>query len=137
MKQRETFTLDEIATLTGLSRRTVRYYIQEGLVDRPSGHGRGATYTREHLEQLLHVQKWQSRGVSLQQIRALRDPDTELAALATPRRAGTVEVWSHIVVREGIELNIEPGQAGLSPEQVRRLASRVTRLVEEIQEEEP
>jgi hypothetical protein len=32
-----------------------------------------------------------------------------------------VEVWTHLFVAEGVELTIEPGRAGLSPEQVREL----------------
>ena len=31
------FTLDELCTLTDLPRRTVRYYVQIGLVPRPAG----------------------------------------------------------------------------------------------------
>ena len=38
---------------------------------------------------------------------------------ARPRGAGTVEVWTHLVVADGIELTLEPGRAGLTPEQVR------------------
>ena len=45
----KTFTLDELATLAELPRRTVRYYIQCGLVDRPQGIGKGALYTERHI----------------------------------------------------------------------------------------
>ena len=62
----QTFALDELATLADLPRRTVRYYIQIGLVDRPEGAARGAFYTRRHLEQLLLVRKWQLAGLSLE-----------------------------------------------------------------------
>ncbi len=50
----------------------------------------------------------------------------------TPRRAGTVEVWSHLVVADGIELTLEPGRAGLSPEQVRVFFRAVTQAYEQI-----
>ena len=36
------YTIHEIASLAGLSTRTVRYYIAEALVDRPHGTKRGA-----------------------------------------------------------------------------------------------
>ena len=39
------FTIDELAGLTELPPRNVRYYIQKGLVDRPEGIGKGAYYT--------------------------------------------------------------------------------------------
>jgi hypothetical protein len=30
-------------------------------------------------------------------------------------------VWSHLVVADGVELTLEPGRAGLTPEEVREL----------------
>ena len=41
-ESKDLFTLDELGSLVELPRRTVRYYIQIGLVDRPDGVGRGA-----------------------------------------------------------------------------------------------
>lgn len=131
----ERFNLDELASLAGLSRRTVRYYIQEGLLDRPHGAGRGAHYTAEHLEQLLTVRKWQQAGVSLEKIRALQAPEaelTELAALAERPVPGSVEVRSHLTVADGMELVVSPGQAGMTSAQLRELVTRLTALVDEI-----
>lgn len=126
MDDPKTFSLDEVAALAELPRRTVRYYIQSGLIDRPEGVGKGAYYTRRHVEQLLSVRKWQLAGLSLERIgELLRKPDDGLVPPA-PRRAGTVEVWSHLVVAEGVELTLEPGRAGLTPEQVRAFFRAVT-----------
>lgn len=54
----------------------------------------------------------------------------------TPRRAGTVEVWSHLVVADGVELTLEPGRAGLTPEQVRAFFRAVTQAYAQIHESE-
>jgi DNA-binding transcriptional MerR regulator len=114
------YTLDELAALVGLPRRTVRYYIQLGLVSRPTGETRAAYYSTNHLEQLLTVIKFSRAGISLERIAdLLRAPQT-LPAVAPPR-VGTVEVRSHLVLADGVELVIEPGRAGLTPEQVRQL----------------
>jgi DNA-binding transcriptional MerR regulator len=135
MKQEErTFTLDELCALVDLPRRTVRYYIQVALVDRPAGAGRGAHYARRHLAQLLEIRKWQAAGLSLERIRELLAPAGEARPLPPPRprRRGSVEVWSHLVIDEGIELMVEPRRAALSPEQVRALASAVMALYTEL-----
>jgi DNA-binding transcriptional MerR regulator len=113
-----TYTLDELCVLTELPKRTVRYYVQLGLVDRPVGETRAAHYTSRHLEQLLQIRKWAAAGVSLERIRELLDGAPPPVA-ARPRGAGSVEVWSHLVVADGIEITLEPGRAGLTPEQVR------------------
>lgn len=128
MKDNEpVFTLDELTTLAGLPRRTVRYYIQIGLVDRPEGVGRGAHYTSRHLDQLLEIRKWQQAGLSLERIRELigKGDEADLIPSLRPRQKGAVEVWSHVHIADGIELMIDPKRAHLSPEKVRELAKGV------------
>lgn len=136
MNEPKAFTLDEIAALAELPRRTVRYYIQTGLVDRPQGLGKGAFYTQHHVEQLLLIRKWQLAGLSLDRIGEVLKQQTNGPLPPTPRRAGTVEVWSHIVVAEGVEVTLEPGRSGLSPEQVRAFFRGVTQLYQKIQKSE-
>ena len=134
MNEQQTFTLDKIASLAELPRRTVRYYIQTGLVDRPQGLGKGAFYTQHHVEQLVLVRKWQLAGLSLDKIGDVLKQQASGPLPPTPRRSGTVEVWSHLVVAEGVEVNLEPGRAGLSPEQVRAFFRGVTELYQQVQE---
>ena len=118
-----------------LPRRTVRYYIQQGLVDRPVGEKRAAYYTAAHLDQLLTIRKWQHAGLSLDRIREiLASPDAGTLPPVRPRGSGTVEVWSHLVVSDGLEITLEPGRAGFSPEQVRAFFRGVTDLYEHIQQ---
>lgn len=136
MKHSKTFTLDDIAALAELPRRTVRYYIQSGLVDRPEGIGKGAFYSERHVEQLLLVRKWQLAGLSLERIgEVLKEPSSG-SLPPTPRRAGTVEVWSHLVVADGVEVTLEPSRAGLTPEQVRAFFRGVTRVYEQLHQSE-
>jgi len=118
------YTLTELCQLIELPARTVRYYVQQGLVDRPVGETRAARYGARHLEQLLQIRKWSSAGVSLERIREL------LHGKAPPvpprhRVPGTVEVRSHLLVAEGVEVVIDPGQAGLSAEQIRQFLRAV------------
>lgn len=136
MNKQTTFTLEEIAALAELPRRTVRYYIQSGLIDRPQGIAKGAFYTQHHVEQLLLVRKWQLAGLSLERIGEVLKQQTSGPLPPTPRRAGTVEVWSHLVVADGIEMALEPGRAGLSPEQVRAFFRGVTQLYEQLNQSE-
>jgi DNA-binding transcriptional MerR regulator len=119
------YTIHEIASLAGLSTRTVRYYIAEALVDRPLGTKRGAWYVQRHLEQLLLIRRWTDAGLSLDRVRELQAGAPEDAP-PRPARPGTVEVWSRITLADGLELQVEPGRAGLSPEQLRELLREVT-----------
>lgn len=133
----ERLSLEELCTLVDLPARTVRFYIQEGLVNRPEGAKRGAYYTREHLERLLTIRKWQRAGVSLERIRELvSEPagGSELPPEPHPR-PGDVSVRSHIVLAPGVELVIDPGRAGLDPQAMRELVRRAADLLGELQRE--
>ena len=120
----KTFSLDELCQLTGYPKRTVRYYIQLGLVSRPVGEARAAKYTGEHLAQLLKIKEFSMAGVSLQRIREVlsgEDPPVP----PRQRHAGSVEVRSHIYVAPGLEIQIAPEEAGLTPEQLRAFVRKV------------
>jgi len=132
MNQPKTFTLEEMAALVEIPRRTVRYYIQIGLVDRPQGVGKGAFYSQHHVEQLVLVRKWQLAGLSLDKIGDILKQQASGPLPQTPRVSGTVEVWSHLVVADGVEVTLEPSRAGLSPEQVRAFFRGVTRLYQQV-----
>lgn len=132
----KTMTLDELCGLVDMPRRTVRFYIQSGLVARPEGETRAARYTQAHLAQLLTIKKWQHAGLSLERIgELLTQPDADALPPPRPRGAGTVEVWSHLVVADGIEICVEPASAGLSPEQLRGFFRAVTKLHSQLKKE--
>lgn len=132
MSEERTYSLDELCVLVDLPRRTVRYYIQIGLVDRPEGETRAARYAQKHLDQLLLVKKWAQAGMSLERIREVLEAERQPQLPFPQRRPGSVEVWSHLLIAEGVELKIEPGRAELSPEQVRELLRRTMAALEHI-----
>lgn len=119
-----TYPLADLCVLADLPLRTVRYYIQIGLVDRPEGETRAARYGATHLEQLLLIKKWTAAGVSLERIRELLHGE-QAPVLPRSHAIGSVEVRSHLLVADGVEVVIEPGRAGLSPEQVREFIKDV------------
>ena len=127
----KTYSLESLATLAGLTPRTVRYYIQQGLVDRPVGEKRGAYYVTQHLEQLVQIRRWVDAGLSLERIAELRAGALDDPA---PRavKSGSVEVWSRLTLADGLEVHLEPGRAGLGAEQVRRLVRRITEAYREV-----
>ena len=67
-----TFTAETLAFRAGVPLRTVRFYLQEKLVDPPLGRGRGAHFTDHHLAQLQQARTLQNTGFSLEAIRERR-----------------------------------------------------------------
>lgn len=129
----ERLSIDALASLAGVSPRTIRFYIAQGLLDRPVGEKRGAHYVQRHLDQLLQIRRWSEAGYSLDRIRALAQGAPE----DPPRRStepGTVEVWSRMTLVDGLELHVEPGRAGLSPEQLRELLQGLAKLYHQVRD---
>jgi len=120
----KTFTLDELCALTDYSKRTVRYYMQLGLVPRPIGEARAAYYTGDHLARLLQIKQLSAGGVSLERI---REVITGELPPVPPRRCrpGSVSVRSCLYVAPGIEVQISPEDAGLTPEEIRALIKEI------------
>ncbi|MBS0476317.1 MAG: MerR family transcriptional regulator [Proteobacteria bacterium] len=128
----QSFPLVELAVLADLPPRTVRYYVQIGLVDRPEGETRAARYGARHLEQLLQIRKWTAAGVSLERIRELLH-GAEPPVPPRSRAVGSLAVCSHLAVTDGVEVVIDPQRAGLSPEQVRHFVKRVMAAFDAVQ----
>lgn len=104
------YSIDELADLGGVSRRTVRYYIQEGLLPMPLGVGRGPHYHRAHLDALLQVKALQEAGRSLDEIRRDRTPrgsrDRRVAASQVPPPAPSRSLWRRFDLVPGVELHV-------------------------------
>ena len=127
------YSIQDLATLASVPTRTVRFYIAEGLMDRPHGAKRGAWYEERHLQQLLLIRRWTDAGLSLDRVRELQAGSPEEAP-PRPIKAGMVEVWSRVTLADGVEIQVEPGRAGMTPEQVRSFIQDVTAAYRQVRE---
>ena len=118
------YSADDLAALTSTPRRTIRYYIQLGLVDRPVGETRAAHYSWKHLGQLLEIRRLNEEGFSLERIGEILKTGDSPKSVAPPG-PGSITVQSHLHLAPGLELVVEPGRANLNPEQLRHLARDV------------
>ena len=101
------YNIDELADLGGVSRRTVRFYVQERLLPAPLGVGRGSHYDRAHLERLLEVKAEQEAGRSLDDIRAGRRQQTgSLRRAAAPALSIPRSAWRRLELAPGVELHV-------------------------------
>jgi len=65
---RGSFTLVELAEVSGVLARTIRFYIARGLLPPPLVRGRAACYGEEHLKELDRIKTLQGQGQTLAQI---------------------------------------------------------------------
>jgi DNA-binding transcriptional MerR regulator len=98
--ERKSYTIEELGELTGYTRRTIRYYVQEGLIDPPAGRGRGGYYYDSHIQQLLRIKSYQEKGIGITAMVSLMKKETFEPVL--PSR----EVMIRYEIVPGIEVNI-------------------------------
>lgn len=106
------YGIGDLAELTGVSRRTVRYYVQEGLLPAPLGLGRGDHYGQEHLDRLLKVKAMQESGLTLDEIRQALNQRPALRRAPVPSMPPVVaerSLWRRLKLAPGIELHVEGG----------------------------
>lgn len=110
------------------SARAIRFYVAQGLLDRPEGAGTAATYGYRHLIQLLAIKIRQREGQTLdtikQELREVTGDALERRVAQalqpaltldgnTPHRAPneTPTAWRRVVVADGIEVSVREGTA--------------------------
>jgi len=90
--QAERLGIAELAEQAGVTPRTVRYYVAEGLLPSPGGSGQQRTYSREHLLRLRAIKRLKDAYLPLEEIRRRLEglsPDG-IQALAEPPDEPTV-----------------------------------------------
>jgi DNA-binding transcriptional MerR regulator len=121
------YKLDELARIADVAARTIRYYVQRGLLPAPEFRGKDTAYGHEHLLRLQAIRRLQALHLPLDAIQARLAAlsPAELAALASdedppkPRRAARPgptrtpspqpavgELWERIQLAPGLELHV-------------------------------
>jgi DNA-binding transcriptional MerR regulator len=140
------YTAETLAFRAGVPLRTVRFYVQEKLIDPPLGRGRGANFTERHLAQLQQARTLQNLGFSLDDIRdrqselilgpqtvSIFDSNLSFNAMRkrwhqleqanrTPEAELNVEECIRIPMADGIELMVSQDRQLPSPRQLAEIA---------------
>ncbi len=77
------YSLAELADLTGVTERTIRYYQSEKLIPKPAKAGRERRYDDEHRKRIALIVDLRDRGLNLQTIRDLVDNDDPTHTVAS------------------------------------------------------
>lgn len=137
MNDAKRFSVGELAELGGVSRRTVRYYVQEGLIPTPYGVGRGSHYGPAHLEELLKVKAMQERGMTLETIRRRLSGEAATASMPMADVHALVprSRWTRMELIPGVEIHISSRRRVPTPKELEELADWCRRHFRQDREE--
>lgn len=121
------FTINELVDATSTPARTIRYYIEKGLLSPALGRGRSSYYTSVHVEELAKIRELRERNLSLDEIR------DALSEESAPQEQPLGETWTRVALLPDMELYVRDG----APEYVEALARQIVQLVEHAFETEP
>lgn len=65
------YTIDDLAAVSRVPSRTIRFYQSKGLLEAPTMRGRVAFYDQRHLDRLALIAQLQDRGLRIEAIREL------------------------------------------------------------------
>lgn len=119
------YTAEQLAKLANCSLRTVRYYVQEELIDRPLARGPGAHFTDKHLAQLKRCKLLQDWGFDLETI---RDKSSSFQGVLDGFAVDASFAGNGALIREIFKaVGGEPGE-GMTPKQAEAFRAAVQRL---------
>lgn len=143
-----TYKLEDLGREAGVAARTVRYYVQRGLLPAPEFRGKDTTYGEEHLLRLRAIRRLQDVHLPLDEIQARLDGASraELERLARgdgaldpqspeaesrgwhpyrspppPRHERAAETWQRVELTPGVELFVRTDASA----EARRIAREI------------
>ena len=121
------YDISQLSELSGVTRRNIHFYVQQGLLPPAEGAGLGARYSDAHLLRLKAIPLLRSRGLRLDQIRGrlsnLNTTGVEalLAELSRPMAAGAeadggssgdappARTLTRYQIAPGVEMTVDAG----------------------------
>ena len=133
------YTLLELAEKSGVSARTIRYYIAEGMLPRPPM-GPTAFYMEDHLDLLRRIQEGKAKGWSLSQIKTDLFPITPSIPTVFPPLPNKTppllppsipKVWEETVLGEDVKVGV---RVDATPRRKRAVAQAVAGLAKALED---
>lgn len=138
-------TIGELEESTGVPRRTIYFYVQQGILPPPAGAGLAARYGTSHLDRLRALPRLRARGWRLDRIRdffaragtdaicavagggepvpARTPPDPERPTVPYPRPH--LAIAAHYALAPGVDLYVDQRAAPEVRQQVERWLARL------------
>ena len=126
------YKVSELAKKTGVTKRTIHYYISKGLLLPPNGNGINSTYDENHLNRILLIKKLQSEFMPLNKIREyiMKNPTEKIKKIATKE-----ERDKEIYIRENVCNILELHYTEDNGEKYKHIIENVKRYIEKMLED--
>lgn len=109
--------MEDLETESGLTARTIRYYISEGLLPPAYGRGPSAVYDADHLLRLRYIQQLKAARLPLNDIKERLNGLTsdDLAVALKIEIEPTAESWRHYRLHDDLDIVVRDRPPGGRP----------------------
>lgn len=144
------YRVGELSKKAGVTKRTVHYYVNRGLIPPPEGSGQNSYYTDNHLTRILLIKRLQEKFLPLEKIRSIitgldyngivemleynKDASFEDAAdsnAQAPQGLPPGDTYIKAELVPGIELHCSVDISGMNADKIASLVSYARKLFNE------
>ena len=131
------YSIQELSEEGNVPRRTIHFYIQQGILPGPDGAGLGAKYGEKHLLLLQLIPILRQQGNRLDDIRAIFSSENEQAlramyenyrdaVMAKPRATAIGRTYSHYALPEDMTLIVPASMSSANRKKLAALLQAVS-----------
>jgi DNA-binding transcriptional MerR regulator len=107
------YTVSDLEALTGINRRTIHFYVKEGVLPAPQGAGGGARYGEEHLLRLQLTRELQRSHLKLSGIKEAMDRLSLEQMRAMAKKAGAPsKPWDRRALEDWVQSRVHRSLTG-------------------------
>jgi len=121
------YSLQELAEKTGISPRTVRFYISKDLLPSPIRAGRDAAYNQTHIERLEAIRLYKEKGYTLNEIRS------KVSTGKTEKTLPEPTYWQYFKIADDVQINV---RSDAPPWRFKSILKQIQRMAQELEEAE-
>ena len=125
-KRKAEWGMKDLAENSGVSARTIRFYIGRGLVIPPVSVGRTARYTQDHIKRLEQIQRLKSKGHTLAEIGRALEGKKGSAKVPPP-----TSWWSHQVQKDVVVMV----RSDIHPWRQKRIQRAIADMADQLRDE--
>ena len=125
--KKELWTIDELEDASGLSKRTIKYYAQLGLISPAIGETRSARYSVSHLNEIEFIRNLQNKGYTLKQIQEMK-PRAE-DTVPKKRKIAAPHLFYEFYLGQGVYIKFDNKDEQFESQTMKELALKMSEFL--------
>lgn len=125
--KKDLWTIEELEAASGLTKRTIKYYVQLRLISPAIGETRGARYSAAHLQEIQFIKNLQGKGYSLKKIQEMKPRADDV--IPKKRQIAAPHLFLEFYLGQGVYLKFDSSENKFEEKRMKELAVKISELI--------